>query len=80
MPQMTTTTTRHPMKKVIKAILVFVPLLSASLAGVVHNALHGAHILVPNQNPPSIREGSVGHAHGGGRTRFFVGGGLHGGK
>lgn len=68
------------MNKRIKAILVFFPLLGASLSGVVHNALNGSHILMPNQNPPSIREGSVGHATHGGRTRFFVGGGLHGGK
>lgn len=64
----------------IKAIVIFVPLLGFFLASVIHEASNGAHILVPNQNPPSIREESVGNARHGGRTRFFVGGGLRGGK
>ena len=43
----------------------------------------GAGVPRPEKNPPSIREGSairgpLGRGHH--RTRFFVGGGLHGGK
>ncbi len=43
----------------------------------------GAGVLVPEKNPPSIREGSaikgpIGRGHH--RTAYFVGGGLRGGK
>lgn len=68
------------MNKRLKAFLIFTPLLVGSFGGVLYDALNGAYILVPGENPPSIREGSVGQARHGGRTRFFVGGGLRGGK
>lgn len=68
------------MNKRLKALLIFAPLLGVAFGGLIHDALNGSYILVPQQNPPSIREGSVGQARQGGRTRFFVGGGLRGGK
>lgn len=68
------------MKERLKAILIFLPLLGFTMIGLLRHAVNGSHILVPGQNPPSIREGSVGQASRGGRTRFFVGGGLRGGK
>lgn len=34
----------------------------------------------PERDPPSIREGSVRVTRGRRRARYFVGGGIHGGK
>ena len=40
----------------------------------------GGGLAAPEVNPPSIREGSVRVSSGRRRTRYFVGGGFHGGK
>ncbi|MCA9319543.1 MAG: hypothetical protein KDB53_02350 [Planctomycetes bacterium] len=42
----------------------------------------GAGVPKPERDPPSLREGSVRLAQTSGRTgtRYFIGGGIHGGK
>ena len=54
-----------------------------AIGGVFWASRVGAGVSQPGKNPPSIREGSaVGGplTRGHNRTRFFVGGGLRGGK
>lgn len=64
----------------IKAITIWGSLMGSLLAFTFHAAANGVGIAQPSKNPPSIREGSVKGTSSSMRTRFFVGGGLRGGK
>ena len=68
----------------LRSTAVWSTLLSAGLGASYMAAANGAGIPQPDKQPMSVREGSVrgtgvtGRGHY--RTRYFVGGGLHGGK
>ncbi|MCM8536194.1 MAG: hypothetical protein NE334_09685 [Lentisphaeraceae bacterium] len=64
----------------IKGLMFWGTLLTAGFGYTYHAASSGAGIPQPKVKPPSIREGSVKNTSGRMRTRYFVGGGLHGGK
>jgi hypothetical protein len=63
----------------LKALIIWGTILSSGLAFAFHAAANGTGIQQPGVNPPSIREGSVTNSSGT-RTRYFIGGGIHGGK
>lgn len=67
-------------QQVFKAVRIWGLVMLMLYAATFTVATLGPFALTSNSNPPSIREGSVGHPRGTGRTRYFVGGGLHGGK
>ena len=62
------------------SLIIWGTIFSASTIGAFSAAKSGYGLTKPMVKPLSIREGSVksGTAHR--RTRYFVGGGLHGGK
>lgn len=54
-----------------------------AIGGIYWASKVGAGVPQPVKSPPSIREGSVARGpltRGHSRTRYFVGGGFHGGK
>ncbi|MCH2208310.1 MAG: hypothetical protein MK132_20900 [Lentisphaerales bacterium] len=64
----------------IKAFTIWGIILGGTFGYAYFASAKGIGIKQPQVNPPSIREGSVQDTSGKMRTRYFVGGGLHGGK
>lgn len=67
-------------QQIFKAIRFWGPIMALLYGAAFAVATYWPFALTASSNPPSIREGSVSHPRGSGRTRYFVGGGLHGGK
>ena len=64
----------------VKALVIWGSIMGGILGFTFQAAANGTGIAQPSKKPPSIREGSVVGTNGKTRTRFFVGGGLRGGK
>ena len=64
----------------MKGLIIWGMIFSACTVGAYTASTDGIGLARPSKSPMSIREGSVKGSNGVRRTRFFVGGGIHGGK
>ena len=64
----------------MKGFIICAGILGAATISALSASKNGYGLTKPSKQPMSIREGSVKGADGRTRTRFFVGGGIHGGK
>ena len=63
-----------------KSLFIWSAIFGLSTFGAINAAKNGFGLTKPSKQPMSIREGSVKSPTGSTRTRYFIGGGIHGGK
>ena len=63
-----------------KSLFIWSAIFGLSTFGAMTAAKQGFGLAKPMKEPMSIREGSIKGTNGHYRTRYFIGGGIHGGK